>query len=334
MPIAPLEEDQFVVVGNADDFELVEEPFGETGKMIAALPDPGLTSSDFELVKPGPSDKSRPSIPLPKGYDWVRSAGVTQDGWPRQVVCLQDQSQMVLIPAGVFQQGTSSGPETAMPEHQVHLDAFYIDMYEVTHAQYDAYREFLRANKERVPTELATVEDNTLPATGVRWGEAMAYARWVGKELPTEAEWEKAARGAESFQYPWGNGKPVWHRPRIPGQIDPIRSFRGDQSTFGVWDMAGNAHEWCQDWYSPDAYAVALKRADGSTLRNPDGPQGSSGTKRVIRGGTDGWELWRRNGAPMGDRSPTIGFRCVLRVNQAKSAEEEEEKKRKKTGGF
>ncbi|MYE88704.1 formylglycine-generating enzyme family protein [Candidatus Poribacteria bacterium] len=190
---------------------------------------------------------------------------------------------MVLIPAGEFQMGSndSEAEESEKPVHTVYLDAFYMDVYEVTNAE---YKKFIDANpqwgKDRIPDDyhfgnyLKHWDGDNYPSgrgehpvVHVSWYGAMAYSQWVGKRLPTEAEWEKAARGGLVAQkYPWGDsidsskanyGK-TWYAKRVP--TTAVGSYAPND--YGLYDMAGNASEWCLDAYNADFYK-------DSPLRNP-----------------------------------------------------------------
>ena len=222
---------------------------------------------------------------------------------------------MALIPAGDFQMG-SNHDESERPVHTVYLDAFYIDKYEVTNAQ---YRKFIEATGHKEPRFWHDPDFNpdNRPVTGVTWHDAAAYCEWAGKRLPTEAEWEKAGRGGMAREkYPWGSGfshdyanfvftdgKDIWNR------VAPVGSF--PPNSYGLYDMAGNIMEWCADWYNVDYYME-------SPEKNPIGP--SSGEDRVTRGGSwtchpdnapDLLRVAKRDHYPPESAAKTIGFRCA-----------------------
>jgi len=220
---------------------------------------------------------------------------------------------MVSIPAGEFTMGSQDGDPDERPVHKVHVDAFSMDVYEVTVGQYAA---FLQAKAIDQPSDWKTMNQpahQKRPVANVDWADAAAYCKWVGKRLPTEAEWEKAARGTDGRLYPWGNdpptplhanfGKTDWNNH---GVLAPIGTFEEGKSPYGIYDMAGNVWEWVSDWYDYNYYKT-------SPLQNPTGP--SSGGTKVIRGGA-----W--NSSPRAMRSanrslisPTDqgldGFRCA-----------------------
>ncbi|MFN0054123.1 MAG: formylglycine-generating enzyme family protein [Planctomycetales bacterium] len=256
------------------------------------------------------------AVELPEGFSAVAGKGYDSLGYPWQIRCGRDGSLMALIPEGEFIQGKDGRSANAAPEQVVFLDAYYIDVREITWERYEQFREQSRDQKRRVPEPAVKPRDPKMPVTGISWNEAQAYAAWTGRELPTEAQWEKGARGVDGFDYPWGNGTPVWHRARSPGQIDRVGSFRGDESPFGVFDMAGNAREWCSDWYQERYYRQRVKSGDG-TLRNPTGPRANgSGNQHVVKGGREEWPVWNRGGEVTTERPGDVGFRCVLRLKK------------------
>ena len=235
---------------------------------------------------------------------------------------------MALVPEGVFIQGSNTGPANTRPEHGVLLDAFYIDLREVTYARYDKYRETV-SDARKVSRAARAANDPQEPVLGLSWAEAHGFAVWAHKDLPTEAQWEKAARGPDGFQFPWGNGRFIWHRPRTSGQIDLVASFKGDVSPYGLFDMAGNAREWCSDWYV-DKYYSQLSAESGSTARNPVGPKAKSGTnQRVVKGGDPDWHVWARAGINQSERPQDVGFRCVLKLKREGASEKRQKKSAK-----
>lgn len=226
-----------------------------------------------------------------------------------------DGAPAVLIPAGAF----VMGDDEDSPRREIFVDAFYLDKFEITVGRYG---KFLTATGNvRPPQEWETVNmqsDGDFPVVGVDWGDAASYCKWAGKRLPTDAEWEKAARGADERKYPWGDDAPTSERARYgkPYQnpvykdgVARVGSYAKGASPFGVFDLAGNVSEWVADWFSE-----SFPRSDA---RNPKGPE--SGTGRVIRGG--GWydpaeriAATRRMYASPSNRADDIGFRCAADV--------------------
>ena len=181
------------------------------------------------------------------------------------------------------------------PARVVVLDAYFIDKYEVSNKH---YREFMKATKHPAPAywDDPRVNKSTQPVVGVNWYDAKAFCEWKGKRLPTEAEWEKAARGPEGFIYPWGNSldpqKATYgKKQKATANVD---SYPEGASPYRLHHMAGNVFEWVSDWYDPNYYSKARE------IANPGGPEkpiwlGGTGTyvdrltvgeKRVIRGGS------------------------------------------------
>jgi formylglycine-generating enzyme required for sulfatase activity len=261
------------------------------------------------------SGSTQPSLTKPPAGETVApTAQVVPTPGPDSIaVRPADGMEMVLVPAGEFLMGNDESafaPEK--PAHLVTLDDYWIDRYEVTNAQ---YRLCLDAGVCAEPELWWNDELNgdDQPAL-VNWEEAQAYCGWVGARLPTEAEWEKAARGVDGRMWPWGNEfEPS--RANLHGDEDgygptaPVGSFPGDASPYGLLDVAGNASEWVADWFDPEYY-------DKSPARNPVGPAG--GERRVHRGtianaggGPEKSRCVARYGA---DPSWDYGFRCAASI--------------------
>ncbi|HLG21177.1 MAG TPA: SUMF1/EgtB/PvdO family nonheme iron enzyme [Candidatus Manganitrophaceae bacterium] len=227
-------------------------------------------------------------------------------------------NRMILIPVGDFTMGSMEGAFDEKPVRRVFLDAYEINQYEVTQFQ---YAEFVKATRHRSPLsryvkDIEAYNGPNQPVVYVSWEDADAFCRWRGERLPTEAEWEKAARGS---QRPVGPGtdsfKPTF--ANFLGDEDRfsrtarVGSFEKDKSPFNLYDVAGNVREWVQDWYEEGYYQQAPSA-------NPKGPE--QGEMKTLRGGS--WNdaaLSGRASARMkmfpDYRDTTIGFRC------AKSAE-------------
>ena len=202
------------------------------------------------------------------------------------------------------------------PTHRVTLQAFYLDSKEVTNAQYDAFcreTDCLRPEFWGMAIYRSGPQYPDHPVVGVSWGDARAFCEWAGKRLPTEAEWEYAARGGmEGMKYPYGDDRDpemanYWIRDRVRGPME-VGSF--PPNGYGLFDMSGNVAEWVHDFYDGDYYGV-------SATVNPKGPEG--GKFKVIRGG--GWRsgpgcttVIHRNGLVPQWRDINVGFRCAKNV--------------------
>ena len=237
---------------------------------------------------------------------------------------------MIVIPEGEFIMGDNEGLRNERPEHQVWLDAYKIDRFEVT---MEEYQNFLDENYSVEPPPLwddgaALDEASDRPAVGVTWPAAKQYCESVGKRLPTEAEWEKAARGTDGRRFPWGHMQPFVDIARYNQGITGWVSYKltlasvtsgttgmsirhglktGGKSPYGLYHMAGNAAEWVDDWYDRYYY-------EDSPEKNPPGPK--EGDHKVLRGGS--WEdeprrirVTARAKAEPEFTDLTIGFRCA-----------------------
>jgi formylglycine-generating enzyme required for sulfatase activity len=235
---------------------------------------------------------------------------------------------MVLVPGGVFTMGRDDGPTSEQPAHQVRLSTYYIDQHEVTVGQFNRFLKATVHNPERdraiarEPAPVPTSEDS--PAVMVSAKEARDYASWAGKRLPTEAQWEKAARGAEGRIYPTGANPPEAGKPHDPRRLAPILSRADDVSPFGAYDMAGNAWEWTKDWYDPRFFQLSKNQV----VDDPAGPVHVPRTYQLaVKGGSPTWTLTKREGLKFDQRLPYLGFRCVLQVEGPGNAFEAEKPK-------
>ena len=205
----------------------------------------------------------------------------------KEIVWKKDSKEMVLIPAGSFQMRDHlEKMKNALPVHEVELDGFYMDRHEVTVGQFKIFLKQTGFKPEPVWEKVNKWSPTDKhPIIYTAWEAAAAYAKWAGKRLPTEAEWEYAARGGQvGKRYPWGddknvagdqaNYKSIGGRDKWEESTAPVGSF--EANGYGLHDMAGNAWEWCQDWYGWDYYSK-------SPVNNPRGP--GKGQDQVLRGG-------------------------------------------------
>lgn len=231
-------------------------------------------------------------------------------------------AEMVQVPAGRFLMGCNTGgrpcADDSKPLHEVDLSAFWIDKYEVTNARYarcvasGVCTPPQEASSFTRPAYYGNTQYDTYPVINVDWQQAKAFCQWEGKRLPTEAEWEKAARGTDARSWPWGEQAPINsllnYRQNV-GDTTAVGSYPGGASPYGALDMSGNVWEWVNDYYQDDYYSE-------SPSSNPQGPAG--GTYRVVRGGS--WHsesgqrvqtFFRLALRPVDQYEDYYGFRCA-----------------------
>lgn len=236
-------------------------------------------------------------------------------------------TDMVVVHGGTFYRGSVDGNRDEMPRHQVHLTSFAMDVHAVTNEQFVRFLEVMGGEKDGNHNDIIRLRDSRIkrsggklsiesgyakhPVVGVTWYGAIAYAKWVGKRLPTEAEWEIAARGGiDHALYPTVDDIEKNQANFFSSDTIAVMSYA--PNGYGLYDMAGNVYEWCQDWYGYNYYELSIQEPD-----NPLGPL--QGVYRVLRGGCwkslkEDLRCSRRHRNNPGTVNGTYGFRCAADV--------------------
>ena len=234
------------------------------------------------------------------------------------------QTDMVTITGDTYTRGSSHGCRDEMPRHQVRLNSFSIDIHPVTNEQFVLFLDYMGTEKDSHNHDIIRLKDSRIkrssgrfsiergytkhPVVGVSWYGALAYATWIGKRLPTEAEWEAACSGGlESPLYPTGENIEKPQANFFSSDTTPVMSY--PPNGYGLYDIAGNVYEWCHDWYEYTYYDYSTQEPD-----NPKGP--IQGVYRVLRGGCwkslkEDLRCAKRHRNNPGAANGTYGFRCA-----------------------
>ena len=307
-------EESTVIVGEGKvGVSLPSEP----GKEVDVLDGEMVTAGKGALPQPEPVGAAESEIiqqmlkeALPGLSRYVGESG-SQPGEAR--VNPKDGAEMVWVPAGEFLMGSDAGEPDQSPQRKVYVDGYWLYKYEVTVAQ---YRKFCSATTRSMPKAPSWGWHDDHPMTNVAWQDAADYAKWARASLPTEAQWEKAARGTDGRAYPWGN---QWDASKCASGVgkrlastQAVGGYPSGASPYGCMDMAGNVWEWCADWYDGGYYKSA-------PARNPTGA--SDGKYRQRRGGSwryglgslDSFLCADRGGyGPPASHGDDEGFRCAM----------------------
>jgi len=236
-------------------------------------------------------------------------------------------TDMVVIMGKSFYRGSNDGNRDEVPRHQIHLSSFAIDIHPVTNEQFVRFLEAMGGEKDSNHHDIIRTKDSRVkrsggklsiesgytkhPVVGVTWYGAVAYAKWVGKRLPTEAEWEVAAKGGvENSLYPTGDDIEKSQANFFSSDTTPVMSYASNG--YGLYDFAGNVYEWCYDWYGYNSYEISIQEPE-----NPKGPW--QGVYRVLRGGCwkslkEDLRCSKRHRNNPGTVNGTYGFRCAADV--------------------
>lgn len=308
-----------------------EFPHKEKETALAAVAEtPPATEEDLKpLLKP--QEIARPEYETDPAAIFQRDTLVSHYV-PKKVEIKEIEpilTEMIVIPGGSYFRGSNEGARDEMPRHAVKLSSFALDIHPVTNEQFVRFLQAMGGEKDHNNNDIIRLRDSRVkrsagkltiesgygkhPVVGVTWYGAVAYAKWIGKRLPTEAEWEAAASGGkENFLYPTGTEIERTQSNFFSSDTTPVMSY--PPNPFGLFDVAGNVYEWCQDWYAYNYY-------DASALE-PDQPMGPpQGVYRVLRGGCwkslkEDLRISHRHRNNPGAVNGTYGFRCAADVSR------------------
>jgi formylglycine-generating enzyme required for sulfatase activity len=292
-----------------------------SGTASTKLPTEVPTDAEVAAAIPVTSKESPvPATEPPTSASPATEAPTATASRPLPEIIDDKAAEMLLVPEGEFTMGSERGETDEQPVHIVFLETFYIDKFEVTNKLYKACVDDGQCEPPRQiyffaesPNKIyfGNPQYDNYPVIYVDWNLAKAYCEWRGARLPTEAEWEKAARGREGNTYPWGRDLDCQkaNYQDCVNQTSEVGSYPDGVSPYGVYDMTGNVWEWVADWYSDNYYANSPKN-------NPSGP--NTGQSRVLRGGSwprfDVTAYHRTKFAP-NYNTFDIGFRCARDVD-------------------
>jgi formylglycine-generating enzyme required for sulfatase activity len=291
-----------------------------------------FTSIEDTVQKPiiKPQKVERPSYEADPGAIFQKELNVSYYQ-PKKVEYKEVEpmlTEMVIIPGGLYSRGSDKGSRDEKPRHKVTINSFALDIHPVTNEQFSRFLEFMGGEKDVSNNDIIRLRSSRIkrssgkliiesgyskhPVVGITWYGAVAYAKWIGKRLPTEVEWEIAACGGiEKGEYPTGLN--IDHSQANFFNSDTTAVMSYPPNGYGLYDMVGNVYEWCEDWYAYNFYDVTLQEPE-----NPKGPQ--QGVYRVLRGGC--WKSLKedmrcshRHRNNPGTVNGTYGFRCAADVS-------------------
>jgi formylglycine-generating enzyme len=256
--------------------------------------------------------------PLPRGYRPVPDAPIHSSGWPTRILCELDGGELVLVPGGTFLMGREDGEANERPAHPVTLSTYYIDRHEVTVRQ---FVQFLKETKRPFDAAKLAPRETTDPPTrdeypvvNVSAREAKEFCSWAHRRLPTEAQWEMAARSPGGLISFWSGELPRKDPPKGPRLMEPVMSLPSDLSAYGAYDMAANAWEWTSEYFDSQYYQQFR-----APVTDPTGPKESKAKLALVtvKGGSKLGVLTWREGQKIETRLPYLGFRGALPVEGA-----------------